>query len=53
MSTTKVSEHIPSGFSISIISSFRMIENKHKVYRGKGCMKKVLWILKKAHNKDN
>ena len=42
LSATKVSEHIPSGFSISIISSFRRIENKHKVYRGKGCMKKVL-----------
>ena len=30
-STTKVSEPIPSGFSISIISSFRSIENKHEV----------------------
>ena len=30
-STTKVSKHIPSGFSISTISSFR---------RGKDCMKK-------------
>ena len=27
-STTKVSEHIPSGFSMSKISSFRSIENK-------------------------
>ena len=42
LSATKVSEHIPSGFSMSIISSFRKIENKHKVYRGKDCMKKVL-----------
>ena len=33
-STTKVSEHIPSGFSMSAISSFRSIENKHNVYRG-------------------
>ena len=39
-STTKASEHIPSGFSKSTISSFRSIENKHDVYRGKGCMKK-------------
>ena len=34
-STTKVSEHIPSGFSMSTISSFRSIENKHDVYRVK------------------
>ena len=33
-STTKVSEHIPSGFSMSTISAFRSIENKHNVYRG-------------------
>ena len=35
---TKVSEHIPSVFSLSIISSFMSIENKHDVYRGKNCM---------------
>ena len=39
-STTKVSEHVPSGFSLSTISSFKSIENKHDVYRGKDCMKK-------------
>ena len=39
-STAKVSEHIPSGFSMSATSSFRSIENKHGVYRSKGCMKK-------------
>ena len=33
-STAKVSEHIPSGFSISTIYSFRSIENKHDAYRG-------------------
>ena len=38
-STAKVREHIPSGFSISTISSSRSIENKHDVYRGKNCMK--------------
>ena len=38
--TTKVSKHIPSGFSISTISSFRSTENKHDVYRDKDCMKK-------------
>ena len=45
-STTKVSEHIPSGFSMSTISSFRSIENKHDVYRGKDCMKKFFETLK-------
>ena len=39
-STTNVSEHIPSGFSMSTISPFRSIEYKHGVYRGKDCMKK-------------
>ena len=39
-STTKISEHISSGFSMSTISSFRSIENKHNVYRGKDCIKK-------------
>ena len=32
--TTKISEHIPSGFSMSTISSFRSIENEHDIYRG-------------------
>ena len=38
--TTKVSGHIPSSFSMSTISSFESIENKHDVYRSKDCMKK-------------
>ena len=45
-STKRVSEHIPSGFSMSTISSFRSIENKHDVYRGKDCMKKVCELLR-------
>ena len=44
--TTNVSEHIPSGFSMSTISSFRRIENKHDVYRGKDCMKKFCKFLR-------
>ena len=40
LSTTKVSELIPSSFSMSTISSFRSIANKYDVYRGKDCMKK-------------
>ena len=30
-STTKVCKHIPSGFSMSTIFSFRSIENNHKM----------------------
>ena len=45
-STTKVREHIPSGFSRSIISSFRRIAKKHDVYRGKDCMKKFCESLR-------
>ena len=39
-STTKVRGNIPSGFSMSTISSFSRIENRHDVYRGNECMKK-------------
>ena len=46
LSTTKVSEHMPSGFSMSTISSFRSIGNKHDVYRGKDCMKKFCEFLR-------
>ena len=45
-STAKVSEYISSVFSISTISSFQDIENKHDVYRGKDCMKKFSELLK-------
>ena len=48
-STTKVSEHNPSGFSMSTKSSFRSIENNHGVYRGKDEM----WIFKRARNENN
>ena len=34
-SITKVGEHSPSG----TILSFKSIENKHDVYRGKDCMR--------------
>ena len=39
-STTKVGEHIRSGFSMLTISSLRSIENKHDIYGDKYCMKK-------------
>ena len=44
--TTKVSKHTTSGFSMSTISSFRSIENKHDVCRGKDCMKKFCEYLR-------
>ena len=45
-STTKVSKHIPSGFSMSTISPFRSIENNQDVHRGKDCMKKFCEFLR-------
>ena len=51
--TTKKKEHTPSGFSMSTISSFKDIGNKHGVYRGDDCMKKFLWTLKREWNEDN
>ena len=45
-STSKVNEHIPSGFSMSTILSLKSIENKHDVYRGKDCMKKFCQCLR-------
>ena len=38
-------QNYPSGFSMSVISSFKDIENKHDVYRGKDCMGKVCECL--------
>ena len=45
-STTKVSKHIPSGFLMSTISSFRSIENKHGVCRGNNSMKTFCEFLR-------
>ena len=39
LSSSKVGEHIPSGFSIATVSSFKRIKNKHDVFRGKGYRK--------------
>ena len=36
---TKVSEHVPSGFPISTISSFKYIGKMYDLYRGKDRMK--------------
>ena len=45
-STARVGGHIPSGFSMSAIWSFKNLENKHDVYRGKDCMKKFCESLR-------
>ena len=41
-STTKIAKHIPCGYSMSTIWAFDEIENKHRLYRRKDCMKKFL-----------
>ena len=46
LSTTKLSKHIPSGFSMSTISPFRSIENKHDVHRSKDGMKTFCGFLR-------
>ena len=46
MSTTKVGQRIPSGFSMPTTSSFKSIENNHDLYRGKDCMKKFCKYLR-------
>ena len=51
LSTTKVGKHSPSGFSMSAISSFKSIENKHDVYRFKYCMKKFCESLREHEMK--
>ena len=41
-STRKAGEHIICGYSVPPIWGFDHIKNKHTLYRGKDCMKKVL-----------
>ena len=52
-STTKVSKHILSCFSVSRKSTFRSIENKLEVYRGKDCMEKFCVFLRKQSETIN
>ena len=40
ISTRKVDDYILSGFSLSTMSKFKDIGDKHDVYRGHDCMKK-------------
>ena len=45
-SSKKVNENFRSGFSMPTISSFRGIENRHEIYRGKDCMQKFCESLR-------
>ena len=45
-STTKVGEHIPSGYLMSKIWAFDHTEDKHTLYRGKDCVKKFCESLR-------
>ena len=45
-STTKVTENIPSGFSMSTISSLKSIENNYDVYGSKDCTKEFCESLR-------
>ena len=45
-STTKISELIPCGYSMSTVWGFNNIENKHTLYRGEDCMKKFYEFLR-------
>ena len=42
LSSTKVNEHIRLGFSVSEISSFRSINNKHDIYGAQDFYKRFL-----------
>ena len=45
-STMKIEEHIPCGYSMSIIWAFDNIENKHTLYHRKDCLKKFCTSLR-------
>ena len=45
-STPKADDHIQSRFSMSTILSFKIIENKHDVYRGRDCTEKFCESLR-------
>ena len=49
--TTKVGKHIPSDFSMPTRSSFKSIENKHNIHRGKICVKNFFKYLREHEMK--
>ena len=49
--TERKAMHEPSGYALSLISSFDSRENKHSVYRGRDCIKKFCSDLKELGTK--
>ena len=45
-SAIKIGNNIPCGYSMSAILSFYHVENKHTLYHGKYCMKKLCESLR-------
>ena len=45
-STTKIVEHIPCGYSMSIIWEFGHMKNKHTLHRARDCVKKFRTSLR-------
>ena len=50
-STTKIGQHIPCGYPMSIIWGFDHLEGRHTLYRKKDCMKKFCESLRE-HTKS-
>ena len=49
--TERRAKHEPSGYSLSLVSSFTSKENKHSVYRGRDCIEKCCKDLKEPATK--
>ena len=51
LSTIKVNEHIPSGFSMYTIPLLKRMENSLDLYRGKDCFKKYCKLFREHARK--
>ena len=49
--TETKAKHEPSGYSLSLISSFDKTKSKHNVYRGRDCIKRFCSDLKELATK--
>ena len=49
--TERKAKQEPSGYSLSLVSSFNSKENKHNVYRGRDCIKNFFKGLKELATK--
>ena len=43
---TNIGEHVLCGYLVSIIYVFETIENRHNLYRGEDCIKKICSSLR-------